>query len=416
MLAPLSRLAARSVSLLALGGLLVASWALAAGRSAGVRSWEGGPLHELGTRLSGADHRTALIALGACYLVVIACGVGGVLPRHATIVTLVVASVLFAISAVAPRQDLFTYLGLGRLSVVHGISPYDHGLIAAHADPVFQLAVGKWRSGTSPYGPLFTLVTMGVAELPVMAASWVLKGVLSVTMLGCVVLVWLIARELRRDATLAAAFVGLNPAVLVYVLGKGHNDGVMMLPLLLAMLKLVRGREIAAGASVVVATGVKFTAGVMLPILLIATARRRRLAIGVAVGALATVAASYVAFGAGPLHVVHNARRDQGLVHGDFSLFGLIGHGLGLDWHSAAQHWGILAFGALYALALVATLLRPRHWIRWAGWATVALLVTSISLWPWYLAWLLPIAALAGDIALPVAALALTAVSIGLQF
>jgi hypothetical protein len=43
-----------------------------------------------------------------------------------------------------------------------------------------------------------------------------------------------------------------------------------------------------------------------------------------------------------------------------------------------------------------------------------ALLATSISLWPWYLAWLLPLAALAGDSALSVAALALTAASLAL--
>ena len=36
-------------------------------------------------------------------------------------------------------------------------------------------------------------------------------------------------------------------------------------------------------------------------------------------------------------------------------------------------------------------------WIDGAGWATVAMLVAASSLLPWYVAWLLPLAALASD-------------------
>jgi hypothetical protein len=36
-------------------------------------------------------------------------------------------------------------------------------------------------------------------------------------------------------------------------------------------------------------------------------------------------------------------------------------------------------------------------WIAGAGWAAVALLVTAGSLLPWYIAWLMPLAALGRD-------------------
>jgi len=406
--------AGRLLALLALAGLLVASWLLATSLSADVYSWRAGPLHGLGAHLSTADHRLAIGALGACYLVVLACGASGVLPRGPTIVTIVVASGLFALTAVAPGRDLFTYLGFARLAVVHGLSPYEHGLYDALTDPVLVLTASKWRSGTTPYGPLFTLVTMAVAQLPVAAAAWTLKGVLCAAMLGCVVLVGRIARALERDVTIAAAFVGLNPAVLVYVLGHGHNDGMMMAPLLLGMLLFVRGREIPAGASAAIAVGVKVTAIAVLPILAIAAADRRRIAIGIAAGVLVTAAVAYVAFGSEPIHALQNAQRDQQLVRADLSLFGLIGRGLGQDWHTAAKQWGVGIFAGAYALVLVATLLRPRQWMRWTGWAMLALLATATSLWPWYLAWLLPLTALAGDLTLSLAALALSAVSIWL--
>jgi hypothetical protein len=36
-------------------------------------------------------------------------------------------------------------------------------------------------------------------------------------------------------------------------------------------------------------------------------------------------------------------------------------------------------------------------WIDGAGWATVAMLATASSLLPWYMAWLMPLAALGTD-------------------
>ena len=47
-------------------------------------------------------------------------------------------------------------------------------------------------------------------------------------------------------------------------------------------------------------------------------------------------------------------------------------------------------------------------WIAGAGWATVCLLLTTGFLVPWYVAWLIPLAALSGDRRLLGAAIALT--------
>ena len=47
-------------------------------------------------------------------------------------------------------------------------------------------------------------------------------------------------------------------------------------------------------------------------------------------------------------------------------------------------------------------------WITGAGWATLALLITAGLLVPWYVAWLVPLAALSGDRRLLVAAVLMT--------
>ena len=64
---------------------------------------------------------------------------------------------------------------------------------------------------------------------------------------------------------------------------------------------------------------------------------------------------------------------------------------------------------ALFAAALVALLWRVRRtgtWFSAAGWATVALLLATAWLLPWYVAWLLPLAALSADRRLAWAAVA----------
>jgi hypothetical protein len=69
------------------------------------------------------------------------------------------------------------------------------------------------------------------------------------------------------------------------------------------------------------------------------------------------------------------------------------------------------------ALAILAAVLvflfvrtwRGADWIRCAGWATLALLVCSAWLMPWYVVWLLPLAAIGRSRRLELATLALCA-------
>lgn len=405
-------LAGRLLALFGLGGILAASWLLAARFSARVDDPYGGPLHDLGNAFSAVDRRAAVVALGLCYIVVLGCAIAGALPRGPAIATIVIAQLLFALTAIAPVQDLFTYLGFARLQVVHNTNPYVHGLIAAQSDPVFELAA--WRRTTTPYGPLFTLITMAVAPLPVAAAAWTLKGILVAATFGCCALVARIAHELGRDATLAAVFFGLNPALLVYTLGKGHNDGLMMLPVLVAIWLIVRGRDLAAGASAVLGFAIKVTAAVMVPFLAIGACNRRTIALGVAVASLAVAAISYAVFGVESIHAISNARRDQDLIHRDISFVGLIGRGLGVQLRDVADRWGIAIFAAAYVAVLIVALRRPGEWIRWSGWASVALLASSGALYPWYLTWVLPLTALTGDRILQAATLVLTAAAIAM--
>jgi hypothetical protein len=52
---------------------------------------------------------------------------------------------------------------------------------------------------------------------------------------------------------------------------------------------------------------------------------------------------------------------------------------------------------------------RGADWIAASGWTMFALLVTTAWLLPWYVTWLLPLAAISGDRRLRLASLALVA-------
>jgi hypothetical protein len=113
-----------------------------------------------------------------------------------------------------------------RLGVVHGLDPYVHPPSAAPSDPAF--AEVDWTGSTSAYGPLFTLASYPLAWLSVGGAVAVLKALAAGAVLGLAALVARLAAARGVDPVRAAAFVALNPLVLVHVVGGAHNDGIAM--------------------------------------------------------------------------------------------------------------------------------------------------------------------------------------------
>ena len=138
-------------------------------------------------------------------------------------------------------HDVYSYVDYARLGVVHGLDPYVHPPAAAPADPAF--ADVTWTEATSAYGPLFTLATYPLAWLPVGVAVAVLKAVAALSVLGLAALVARLAAWRGVDPLRAAAFVALNPLVLVHVVGGAHNDGLAMLLAMLGVAAVLSARE-----------------------------------------------------------------------------------------------------------------------------------------------------------------------------
>ena len=119
-----------------------------------------------------------------------------------------------------------------------------------------------------------------------------------------VALVWLCARRLGRDPRLPALAVGLNPLVLVHVVGGAHNDALTVLLWMGGVAALIAARpprEALAGAAAAASGAVKASAGLVAPFMLIGARRRWALLGGAAAAALGVAVLAVVAFGDGAL-------------------------------------------------------------------------------------------------------------------
>ncbi|HTR75753.1 MAG TPA: glycosyltransferase 87 family protein [Solirubrobacterales bacterium] len=337
---------------------------------------------------------------------------------------IVVAVLVFACAPVLLSHDVFSYVDYARLGVRHGLDPYVSAPDSAPADPAF--AHVTWTETPSAYGPLFTLATYPLAWLPVWAAVAILKAVAAASVLG---LAWVVSRLAAWrgvDPASAAAFVALNPLVLVHVVGGAHNDGLAILLATLGVAALVVRREYSAGTALVASAAIKSATLFVAPFALVTTLRASRpssspplgrrvrpvcaLAVGALMAALVIGVAGYLGFGWHWLHAFGLAGENQGRTS-HMSIPVTFARLTGID--EGAVRAAALAFFAAALAWLLAWTWRGGDWIRAATWAGTGLLLATSWLLPWYLIWPLPLAAVARDRLLAFVLLALTAYQLG---
>jgi Glycosyltransferase family 87 len=402
---------------LALASLVLSAVALVAFASSGPTvlvprsnevfpGWEAGPLHAL---FSGLPNNQLTLSYGLSGVIVamlIAYGVLISTTRSLSLRTIAIAIVaLHLILLMSPPMqltDLFNYLGYARLGSLHGFNPYTHVIAQEQHDPVFRFAT--WHHLHSPYGPLFTAATYLLPLGSLAVSYWLLKTVTVLASLVFLALVWRCARHLGRDPRFALALVAFNPIYLVYAIGGFHNDFFMLVPSTAAIALLLTRRDRSAGAVLMLAVAVKFTAILLLPFLLVAVrpARTRMLNVlqGAAAATIPLAAMSVALFGLSLPNL-----QDQSTLLTDFSIPNV----LGLVLHVGGGTPMLLRVLDVAVIAAIVFLLRQRgDWVTRAGWATLGLLVSLAWLMPWYIIWLAPLAALGTSVRLRRATLALT--------
>jgi len=408
---------------LGLAGLLVGGLVIAA--SAGqterllpvsvrsIPSWLAGPFghHGVDLRLGG------LIAVMALLFVSYALVVRAADELSAWAVLICIAALLALVLLAPPllSTDVFSYMAYGRMSALYGFNPYLHGPSTIQLDPLYPWIGAQWVGTPTVYGPLFTAISSVLAPLNIAGGVLAYKSIAAISSLVLVTVVWSAARLRGLNPVKAAAVVGLNPVIVVYGVGGGHNDLLMLAILVTGVYVLLQQKQRTSGALIVTATVVKLTAGLILPFALAESAGRRdgargRRAIltGAALAAALAGILGFALFGSGPLHLLGTVQAIQN-GGGSQSVPGMIFHLLGFA--DIGRIPGLLldlGFVACLVWLLRRVWVGKLDWITGAGWATFALLITAGLLLPWYVGWLIPLAALSSDRRLLITAVLMT--------
>ena len=401
----------RALGVLGLVSLVVCVFLMCAGaasgpsqfvpaRSGGWPAWMAGPLRGLGIGLSSAGFQALLLTICVGYALVLVAARR--LPLAWIAAAIVVANVVLLLGPPLISQDVFGYLAFARLGALHGLDPYTHFAAEAPSDPVYPF-VG-WPFQHSPYGPLFTLLSYAFVPLGLAGGLWAFKALAVLSSLGAVALIARAAGRMGHSPVWAAAFVGLNPVMLVLAEGGAHNDSLLLLALAAALV-LTAGAARAgshprtAAAALAAGVGLKLTAGLVLPFLVLAsprTSERVRVALGACAALLAVALVGLLGFGAHALGFLSAVGEQQQLV-ATHSVPAETARLVGL---SGTPHWWRNLYVAGFLAVLVYALWRTARGADWrvaAGWSTIALLISTAWLLPWYAIWVLPLAAVSGN-------------------
>lgn len=172
------------------------------------------------------------------------------------------AVVLVAAILVAPHDshDLWSYAMYGRILSIHHASPWVVTPSHFRGDPYLTSVARGWRHTTSIYGPAFEMLAATITRLGGDAATFVRMAFTTTFAGATAVAAWLVYRRTGRAA--ATALVLLHPAIAVGTVAGGHNDVLVGLGLLAAVLLVLDDRPVLAGAAAAAATLVKLTGGI----------------------------------------------------------------------------------------------------------------------------------------------------------
>jgi len=316
--------------------------------------------------------------------------------------------------------DMYSYLAQGSL-LHHGLNPY-HTAPAAlarwHQSRLLSAVSSTWRGTTAPYGPLFLLVSGFVAAI---AGSHLTLGIELLRLPELVgvglmaVYVPRLARALGADPTRAAWLAVASPLTLLYLVGGGHNDALMVGLMLAGVTMAVERRPLAGIALCTLAATIKLPAAAAVLVIgfvwlrsepdrwrhVLAAGAATVAAIGLASGVLIGVGLSWVS---GSLFstpaTVHLAiTPSTALAVSIWELGHGVHPGLALAAHTVEHATRLLAFAVTGLICLWLGLRSTAdNLVRNLGLMLIAAALGGPAAWPWYLSW--GIALLACDAAM----------------
>ena len=380
-----------------------------------------------GGRIASDDPGAVVASVLAIALVVVGFGLvarvawRGDLSLRATLVLAVIGCVVVLAMPLLYSRDVYSYALYGRIAAFHHANPYVVTPAEVSTDPFFPLVGSQWRSTTSVYGPVFTMLSVVLTRVfegpAAVVAAFRALAVLSV--LGAAALIARTCLRVRPGiAAFAVAAFALNPAVLFQTAGSGHNDAFVALSIAAAMAFVVSRRELAATVALVLGTLIKSTCGVALVLWIVVVVARRRgadrwralaLHLGTAIGVAILTSLPFLRGGDPTLGQTQLADHEGWLAPARVVrvLFERIGDAVSASAGDLASDAARILFAAVLIGALVVIAIVTARVARGAssgspvqpedvgaswGWGFLAVMLFGPVLLPWYVAWGLPVA------------------------
>jgi hypothetical protein len=183
--------------------------------------------------------------------------------------------VLAALALPLVSNDVFSNIHYGHLEVYQGIDAYTatpEELLAG----AYQPWVGdRWRTAVCVYGPPLLWISDLAAWIAgpqnLYGAMFAFKALMLIVGASMVWLAWLYARELPNggERLFVFWFLAANPVWLIEISGQAHNDGVMVVLMVGAVIAHKRGRWLACAALLGLGICTKYIAAVPFAFLLL---------------------------------------------------------------------------------------------------------------------------------------------------
>ena len=319
-------------------------------------------------------------------------------------VWLVGMAVIAAAVVVEPRNsgDLWSYVMYGRILAAHHASPWATAPAAFGHDPFLHLVSRGWRHTTSIYGPAFVGVAAMVTKVAgssVVASRVLMKSLFALATLSAGLLV---ARRTRSAA--ATAIVLLHPVVVVTGIAGGHNDILVGLAILGAVLLAIDDRPVAAGLVAAVGAAVKLTGGIAIVAIAVWSISQRSRSwsarfSATAIGALLLMYAPVGTAGLSAFRQNHNLLSRASpwqlprVLSGLDQTHAVIHLGLPQSLNSTLVSIGTLVAGALVLVLVLVARRTPSPVFGTLAGIGAFLLFASYVL-PWYSLWMIPLVGL----------------------
>jgi alpha-1,6-mannosyltransferase len=358
----------------------------------------------------------AMISAGIAFLLLLLAAERGEIPTRQVVMLAVAFHVVVLLLPLLLSRDVFSYAFYGRILSRYGQNPYNSTPADFPASDISRFVWDGWRDTPSVYGPVFVWLAAAITAV-FRGLADVIEAFRAIAVAASLGSLWFVVRVVGRvrpdRQAYAAAMIGVNPVVLFHTVGGGHVDALVMLSVAAAIYLVATERELSATVALSVGALVKISAAVPLALLIAYVATRTEPSrrwkvvaahVGTALGIAFVAAVPFMQRSNPTLGMLQLMQHDSwiappALVERIFEGIGTVIAG------DLGGTGGVVLARLVIFVALAAGLLTiVRQVVRHAGegsvsflaaawgWSFLLMMLFSPTLFPWYFAWILPVA------------------------